>query len=340
MFLKLKSGGLFSFLATAAPALLLASSLFAQEAKKSAYPRINLATWYQVDAAWPRKPENLPWGEMPGLAVDSRDQVWIYTRAVPPVQLYSAGGEFIRSFGEGIVKKAHHIKLDGEGKVWLADIGSHAVFQFSPEGKLLRTLGTPGAAGADQSHLNQPTDMAITAAGEVFISDGYGNNRVVHYDAEGRFVKSWGELGSRPGEFSLPHAIVLDPRGRLYVADRNNARVQVFDQEGKLLSEWRDLLVPWGLWVTPAGDLWACGSSPMAWRKGDSNLGVPPKDQLFMKLSPEGKVLQLWTVPKGKDGAEEKGELNWVHCLALDSKGNIYAGDIKGKRAQKFVKQE
>lgn len=304
------------------------------------YPRVNLATSYEVDRHWPQKPERFVWGHVSGIAVDSRDQVWVFTRALPPVQVYSADGKFVRSWGDDVVKKAHHVRIDPQGSVWLADIGLHTVRQFTPEGKLLRTLGTSGVPGADSSHFNQPTDMAITPQGDVFVSDGYGNNRVVHFDRNGEFVKAWGELGTEPGQFSIPHAIVLDSKGRLYVADRNNARVQVFDQQGKFLDQWRNLVVPWGLWVTKDDEIWVCGSSPMVWRAGDTSLGVPPKDQVFMKLSPTGKVLQLWTVPKGEDGREQPGELNWVHALATDSHGNIYAGDINGKRAQKFVKHD
>ncbi|MEO6809225.1 MAG: peptidyl-alpha-hydroxyglycine alpha-amidating lyase family protein, partial [Isosphaeraceae bacterium] len=224
--------------------------------------------------------------------------------------------------------------------VWLSDIGYHVVMQFTPAGKLLKTLGTRGVAGCDETHLNQPTDMAITPDGEVFVSDGYGNNRIVHFDKDGKFVKSWGELGVSPGEFSLPHAIAIDSKGRLYVADRNNARIQVFDQTGAFLSEWRDRIVPWGFWMTKDDELWVCGSSPMPWRLTDLALGCPPKDQVFMKFSPEGTMLQLWTVPKGTNGHEEPGDCNWVHGMALDSKGNIYAGDIMGKRAQKFVRHQ
>jgi hypothetical protein len=313
----------------------------AQEPKRSEpkYPHISLSTWYQVDPAWPQKPANVAWGQTPGVAVDDRDQVWVYTRATPPVQAYDSSGKFLRAWGEDEIKTAHHIKFDRDGNVWVADIGYHVIMKFSPDGKLLKTLGTKGEAGTDSTHFDQPTDMAITPSGEVFVSDGYGNNRVVHLDKDGKYVKSWGRLGTGPGEFSIPHAIALDSRGRLYVADRNNARIQVFDQSGKFLEEWRNLIVPWGFCVNKNDEIWVCGSSPMPWRQSDGALGCPPKDQVFMKLDTNGKVLQIWTVPKGVDGHEEPGDCNWVHAIAVDSQGNLYASDIIGKRAQKFVKQ-
>jgi hypothetical protein len=312
-----------------------------QQEKQTAppYPRTNLATWFQVDPSWPQRPEHVKWGHVPGIAIDGKDQVWVYTRAAPPVQVYEPSGRFVRSWGEDLVKTAHHIKFDHAGNVWLADIGHHVVMQFTPEGKLLKTLGTRGEAGADQDHLDQPTDMAITPSGDVFVSDGYGNNRIVHFDKHGRFVKAWGGLGTGPGEFSLPHAIAADSKGRLYVADRNNVRVQVFDQAGQLIAEWRDLIVPWGFWITKSDEIWVCGSSPQPWRESDEVLGCPPKDQVFMKFDADGKLLQLWTVPKGIDGHEQPGDCNWVHAVAFDSQGNLYAGDIIGKRAQKFVRQ-
>jgi DNA-binding beta-propeller fold protein YncE len=255
------------------------------------------------------------------------------------VQVYDADGRFLRAWGKDTIKSAHHIKIDHEGNVWIADIGQHVVQKYTPEGKLLLTLGTKDHAGTDSTHLNMPTDMAITPQGDVFVSDGYGNARVVHFDKQGKFVKAWGKLGSKPGEFSIPHAIAYC-KGRLYVADRNNVRVQVFDPSGKLLDVWQNVITPWGLCVTKDDEIWVCGSSPMQWRKEDAALGCPPKDQVFMKFNADGKLLQLWTVPKGADGLERPGELNWVHAIAVDSRGNLYAGDIKGKRAQKFVRQE
>jgi len=303
------------------------------------YPRVNLAISYKVDPNWPQRPAGVEWASVPGVAVDGKDQVWLFTRANPPVQVYDAGGKFIRAWGANVIDKAHYIKIDPQGKIWVADVGNQVVMQFTPGGKLLKTLGTRGEAGADRRHFDLPTDMAITPDGEVFVSDGYGNSRVVHFDKDGKFLKAWGKLGTGPGEFSIVHAIALDSKGKLYVADRNNVRVQVFDQSGKLLDQWRNLIVPWGLCVTRNDEIWVCGSSPMTWREEDTTLGCPPKDQMFMKFTTSGKLLQLWTVPKGEDGKEQPGELNWLHAIAEDSQGNIYLSDIMGERAQKFVRQ-
>jgi DNA-binding beta-propeller fold protein YncE len=179
--------------------------------------------------------------------------------------------------------------------------------------------------------------MAMAPSGDVFVSDGYGNNRVVRFDAQGKFLKAWGRLGTEAGEFSLPHAIAIDSEQRLYVADRNNARVQVFDATGKFLAEWRNLIVPWGIWITPRDEIYVCGSSPTQWEDREE-FGVPPKDQLMLVFSPDGRVRALWVFPKGIDGHEKPGELNWVHGIAVDSAGNLYLGDIKGKRVQRFLR--
>lgn len=316
--------------------LLIAVAPLAHAQEESKYPRVNLARAYVVDADWPKRPAEMKWGEMSGVAVDAHDHVYCFSRGTPPVQVYDASGKLIRAWGKDTLKTAHHIKIDHEGDVWVADIGNHVVEKYTPEGKLLLTVGTKGKLGRDRTHLNMPTDMAISPQGDVFVSDGYGNNRIVHFDKNGKFVKEWGELGHKPGQFSIPHAICMDSRGRLYVADRNNVRVQVFDQDGKFIDEWRDLITPWGFFVSKKDEIWVCGSSPMQWRKEDKVLGCPPKDQIVMRFAPSGKVLGLYTFPKGADGLERPGDLNWVHAIAEDSHGNLYLGDIIGKRAQKF----
>ena len=300
------------------------------------YPRVNVATIWTVDAKWPQRPANATWGNVPGIAVDEKDHVYVFTRAEPPVQVYDASGKYLRGWGKGI-GSAHHIKIDADGFVWIADTGNHVVEKYTSEGKLLVTIGTKGKAGRDTAHLNRPCDMAFGANGDVYVADGYGNARVIVFDKTGKFVREWGELGSGPSQFSIVHAIATDSKGRVYVADRNNVRVQVFSPDGKFLEEWKNLIVPWGFHMTKNDEIWVCGSSPMQWRKEDSTLGCPPKDQIFMKFNTQGKLLQLFTLPKGLDGLERPGEVNWVHCIAFDSKNNMYLGDIIGKRAQKFV---
>jgi len=305
------------------------------------WPRVNLSICYEVDAAFFRRPADLAWADMTGIALDAKGHIWLATRAEVPVQVFDASGHFVRAWGKGLLRCSHFIRIDHEGMIWLADVLQHVVFRCTPEGQVLLRLGTPNEPGCDETHFNCPTDMAISPSGDVFVADGYANARIVHFDRRGKFVKQWGKVGTGPGEFSFPHSLVMDSQGRLYEADRNNNRIQVFDQEGKFLAEWRHLMVPWGLYVAKGkqgeDEIWACGSSPMPWREGDELLGCPPKDQIVMKFDTTGRVLQLWTFPKGEDGKEKPGELNWLHAVAVDARGNLYVGDIKGQRAQKFV---
>lgn len=312
--------------------------LFAAE-EQSPYPRVDTAVWYEVDRKWPRRPEDAPWGAVSGVAVDGQRRVWIFTRSEVPVQVYEADGKYVRGWGHELIKIPHGFRLDGQGNVWITDCGTHVVAQFSPEGKLMKTLGAPGAAGAGPDRFNQPCDLTFSPDGGVFVADGYGNSRIVHFDRDGKFVRQWGVLGTKPGEFSIPHNIVRDSQGRLYVADRNNVRIQVFDEKGNLLDAWNNLLVPWGLCLGEDDEIWACGSSPMTWAESANPLGCPPKDQLVMRFSPSGKLLALRTFPKGADGEERPGQLNWLHAVARDHRGNLFVGDIMGKRLQKFIRR-
>jgi hypothetical protein len=322
----------------------LVGSIAAQEREPAAkpgsrpsYPRVNLATGYDVVRSWPVHPKDLAWGAMAGIAIGPQDQVWTFNRGAVPVQAYTADGELIRSWGQGQFREPHQVRFDQSGNVYLVDSGLHVVRKYTPEGTLLLTLGTPGEPGDDTTHLNRPTDVAIAPVGDLFVTDGYGNNRVVHFNPAGQFVQAWGSLGTGPGQFSLPHSIALDSRGRLLVADRNNARVQVFDQTGRFLDEWRDLLIPWHIVVTDRDEIYVCGSSPMRWPKlpiPGLLVGIPPKDQLIMVFAPDGRVTRLWTFARGQG----PGELDWVHGLAVDRSGNLYLGDIQGRRAQKFLR--
>ncbi|MEE3368583.1 MAG: peptidyl-alpha-hydroxyglycine alpha-amidating lyase family protein [Planctomycetota bacterium] len=322
--------------------IFLAGALAAQTKKPPPgvdYPRVSLSLGYQLDATWPRQRSGYAWEAMAGIAVDPAGLIWTLNRGEMPVQVYNTDGKLVRQWGAGMFQSPHQLSIGPRGHIWIADSHDHVVYQFAPDGTRLRTLGIPGEFGDDERHFKMPTDVVETKAGDVFISDGYRNNRVVHYNGQGKFVKQWGTLGVAPGEFSLPHSIDVDSQGRLYVADRNNARVQIFDQAGKFLAQWQNLMVPWTVRVTDRDEVYVCGASPSRWRKEDIQLGIPPKDQLVMKLDTSGRILSWWQFPLGQWGADKQarpGTLAWVHGLGIDSKGNLYLGDIMGKRVQRF----
>ncbi len=302
-------------------------------------------TEYDVDPDWPQRPDHISGsGWVSGLAVDDQDQVWFFRKGPDPVQVYTADGKFVRSWGRDQFLNPHHLRIGPDGNIWVADFGLHVVQKFSPEGKLLQTLGVRGEMGEDETHFNKPTDMAITPQGDIFVTDGYGNRRIVHLDKNGNFVKSWGRRGNQPGNFVLPHAIALDSKGLLYVADRNSGRIQIFTQDGELVDLWSNQIMPWGLSINARDEIWVCGSSPHWWTRD----GHSPeyKDQVFLRYSPDGRVRQMWSIPLGDIGSDKNnpdvsrlkpGEAVGVHCIAQDSKGNLYVGDIYGERAQKFV---
>ena len=319
---------------------------------------------YVVDPTWPRKPDRLTWGQMPGVMVDARDQIYISTRSTPAVQVYRTDGTFVRAWDIKDATGAHYIRVDPEGNIWTTDIKSHLVCKHNPDGKVLLTLGEAGHAGTDEKHFDRPTDVAVLPTGDVFISDGYGNRRVIQFDKTGKYIKQWGEAGTKPGQFALPHSIVADTHGRLYVADRDNARIQVFDTSGKLLAVWANLITPWGLYLTKNEELWVCGSSAVrasSPRAGTADSRVeavrssepgrdtrdtasewvvtPPPDQLLVKLNLKGQVLVRVPLPKTPTPPGKPGEVDWVHGIALDSQGNLYLGDIQGQRVQKFSRR-
>lgn len=326
-------------------AALFAATLCSSPNRVTAADDDPVVTEYDVVPDWPKRPENISGtGWVSGMAIDGEDNIWFFRKGPDPVQVYKPDGEFVRSWGKGMFVQPHHLRIDHEGNVWLADFGQHIVQKFTPEGKLLMTLGVPNEKGEDDRHFNMPTDMVVTKSGDIFVTDGYGNRRIVHFTSDGNFVKTFGQAGPNPGEFVLPHAIVADSKGTLYVADRNSGRIQLFGQDGTFIEQWSNVLMPWGLTVTPDDEIWVCGSSPHWWYRH----GVYPeyKDQLFVRFNPKGQVSQLWTMPLGDIGKDKDhpdtsklkpGETVGAHCLARDSKGNIYVGDIYGERAQKFV---
>lgn len=301
------------------------------------YPRADLAPGYVVDPTWPLLKPAVPWGSMAGAAVDAHGNIWTLNRGEHPIQVFSPEGRLLQLWPNTYVKGGHQLRIDRDGNIWIPDYNLHVVRKLDRSGQQLMTIGIPNSSGTDERRLNMPTDVAVAPNGDIFISDGYRNNRVVHCDANGKFIKAWGKMGVGDGEFSLPHSIVMDSKGLLYVADRNNNRIQVFEQSGKFMRAWTGMMVPWTIFISRDDELYVIGSSPSRWQAGAIMNGIPPKDQLVMRLNTDFNVLSWWAFPFQPEVAKMKpGELSWVHAVAVDNEGNLYLGDIQGARIQKF----
>jgi DNA-binding beta-propeller fold protein YncE len=271
---------------------------------------------YRPVADWPRLPENIKLGQVTAVATDAADRVYVFHRGKNPILILNRDGKLIRSFGDDHVKNAHGLRLDHDGNIWITDLAYHLVMKFDPKGKLLLTLGTKGKPGEDESHFNKPTDVAFSPAGDIYVSDGYGNSRVVKFTAAGKYLKSWGKRGKGEGEFNLPHAICCDASGTIYVGDRENNRIQVFDSDGKYLSQWQETGAPFGLFLTPKGTM----------------LLADGRAHLAKVLDLKGKSLSRW----GEKGAAA-GQFDLPHAICMDSRGAVFVTEITGKRVQKFV---
>lgn len=270
---------------------------------------------YRLVADFLRLPPGRTWGEVSGVEVGAGGRLLVFHRGTPPILEFDASGKVRRTFGDGRFDSAHGLRRDAEGNVWATDNKNHTVVKFSPEGKPLLTLGARDEKGGDERHFNRPADIAFAANGDFFIADGYGNSRVVKFDRAGKFLLAWGRKGKGPGEFNLPHAIRLDSRGLVYVGDRENDRIQVFDQQGKFLRQFGGF-APFGMFITPDDTLFVAD--------GRAN------EVLQLKL--DGTVLARW----GKLGSEP-GNFNLAHGIAVDGGGAVYVTEIRGKRLQKFV---
>ena len=213
---------------------------------------------YTLVENWGPHLHGIEWGQTAGLTIDKGGRLYAFTRKPTPVVEFDRDGNVLKTWGEGLFVYPHGIRVDRNGFLWLTDARGrdgkgHQVFKYSRDGKLLMTLGTPGVAGEGPDTFNGPTDVAIAPNGDIFVSDGHGNNRIVKFSKDGKFIKAWGKKGSAPGEFDLPHTVFFDKRGRLLVGDRSNKRIQIFDQEGTFIAQWTQFGSPSGIYI--AGDV-------------------------------------------------------------------------------------
>lgn len=289
---------------------LLFLAIFATSAHADGIPE------YRPVVGWPAIPANIDLGAVSAVATDSKDRVYVFHRGKRPVLMLSKEGKFEGSWGDAELKTPHGLRIDRDDNVWVTDIGNHQVLKFDAGGKLLLSLGKKGEPGDAEDRFDRPTDIVIAPGGDFYVSDGYGNSRVLHFSRDGKLLGQWGKKGSGPSEFNLPHSIRLDADGKVYVADRENKRIQIFDARGKFLSQWTNVGSPYGLYLTKQGHMYVAD-------------GV---NHWVLVVDREGKSL-------GRFGGQGKapGQFDLPHMLCLDSQGAVYVAEVNGKRVQKLV---
>jgi DNA-binding beta-propeller fold protein YncE len=293
---------------------------------------------YEALARWEESPPGWEFVEVAGVATDSRDRVYVFNRGAHPLMVFDRGGRFLTSWGEGLFQRAHGITIGPDDAVYCTDDLDHTVRKFTPEGRLLLTLGTSGrpaetgVVGSDYRTIrrgappfNRPTNVAVAADGSLYVTDGYGNARVHKFAPDGRLLFSWGEPGSGPGQFNLPHGIALDRSGRVYVADRENSRIQLFTPEGKYLTEWTDVARPMQVLLDRQERVFVV---EVGWRAGLFPWQTPTPDAPAARLSVfdrEGRLLARWG---GGGDPCAPGNFFAPHDLCLDSHGDLYVGEV------------
>ena len=280
---------------------------------------------YQVIADWAKLPDGWEFLDVAAVAVDSKDRVYVFNRGQHPMIVFDREGNFLRSWGEGLFKRAHGIHIGADESLYCTDDGDHTVRKCTLEGKVLLTIGVPEKPSGYMSGqpFNRCTHTALSPRGDIYVSDGYGNSRVHKYSPDGKLLLSWGEPGCDPGQFNIPHNICSDPDGWVYVADRENHRVQVFDGNGKYESQWNNMHRPCGLCMEPH-------RHPVCYI---GELGpVQPVNRHVPNLGPRVTIVDNTGKRISRLGGLGPGlgptEFLAPHGLAVDSRGDLYVGEV------------
>ncbi|MDP6635712.1 MAG: peptidyl-alpha-hydroxyglycine alpha-amidating lyase family protein [Phycisphaerae bacterium] len=271
---------------------------------------------YRPVRNWPEK--GVPKVQTRGLGADTKGRLYVAGDSKHPIILIAPDGKYLGCWGKGVLQGPHGVRVHKD-TVWVTDVSTHQAHQFTLKGKLLRSFGKKNQPGPAADQFNKPTDFAFGPDGAIYISDGYVNTRVVCLAPDGSVRKIWGRKGSGPGQFSLVHAIAIDRSGRVYVADRNNNRVQIFDLKGKFLTEWKQLGKPYGLHACADGSIFFCGVEPDSGKFS------------VKKLNAKGKLLaEFGSTGKGP------GQFLMAHSIHACPDGAMIVADGKANRLQKF----
>jgi DNA-binding beta-propeller fold protein YncE len=280
---------------------------------------------YRVIADWAKLPDGWSFRDVAAVAVDRKDQVYVFNRGEHPMMVFDRDGNFLRSWGEGRFPRAHGLHIGPDETLYCTDDGDHTMRRCTLDGKMLLELGIPGRPAPYMSGtpFHRCTHTALSPKGEIYIADGYGNARVHKYTPDGRLLMSWGEPGTRPGQFNIVHNICCDGDGWVYVADRENHRVQIFDGNGRYETQWNNLHRPCGLCAQgdrrPIFYIGELGPSTPV------NLPWPNIGPRLSIVTHDGKLLAELGNPHA---GEAPGQFIAPHGLAVDSHGDIYVGEV------------
>jgi hypothetical protein len=296
---------------------------------------------------WPKLPADWKLHKTSMVERDSKGNIYVAHRGDHPLFSLHPDGTLRSLIGEDVIKQStaydlsgpvpkvietiyclHGLHIDPWDNVWITDSGRHTVMRFDPKGKLNLVLGVEDVAGCDATHFNQPTHAIALPTGEIFVTDGYGNSRVAKFSAKGKFIKDWGTRGIEPGQFHTPHTIRLGPDGNLYVCDRENDRVQIFDQDGKHLATWDGLHSMDGICIAPDGRIYGCA-------------GI---DHAIIQFGPDGRRDQVWADADKGDYPDRDfrpwPDGDYPHGISVDQDGFIYIAETTpsplGSRLLKF----
>jgi peptidylamidoglycolate lyase len=303
------------------------------------------STTYELVSNWLKIPDSIQLGNPSGIGLDTSQNIFIFHRAdrkwpllgsMPDTYITKKtillvdkeSGQLLNSWGDGLFIMPHGLTVDKDNNVWVTDVGLHQVFKFTHEGQLLLKLGEAKVPGNDATHFNRPTDVAVAKDGSFYVSDGYGNSRIMKFSANGTFLFEWGKKGDKESEFNIPHGIDIDDNGNVYVADRENSRIQVFDSTGKFIRQFSG---------SNTGNI--CSVT----------IGLKDKkiytidDLSFLKIKHRGSdilVMDTTGIVQTRFGRSGlyNGPVCWYHDIATDDQQNIYVSDILGNRVQKFKK--
>jgi len=325
--------------------------LGADRAAESSSPSNDLPNPYRTVTNWAQLPDGRKWGSTAGVDIGPDGNIWAYDRCganncadskLDPILEFDTSGKLLRHWGAGMFVFPHGFFVDKQGNVWVTDElaskdGTRGlqVFKLSPDGKVLMTLGKAGVKGAGPDTFGAPTDVVVGPNGDIFVADGHtgcmcDNARIVKFSKDGKFIKEFGKKGTGPGEFDGPHALAFDSKGRLFVGDRTNNRIEIFDQNGKFLAEWKQFGRPSGIFITKDDTIYVSDSES----KDGDGYGHNPGCHRGIRIgsAKDGKVTAYIPDPDPKGGS------SMAEGVAVDHQGNVYGAEVGPKDLKKYVK--